>query len=78
MKTAVSVPEPLFRRAEALARRLGKTRSALYSDALAEYVARREPHAVTSALNDAIEVAADEPDPWLDGAARLALEQTEW
>ena len=33
---------------------------------------------VTSALNNAIEVAADEPDPWLDAAARLALEQTEW
>ena len=47
MKTAVSIPDDLFRRADELASRLGKSRSEIYREALADYVARREPGAVT-------------------------------
>jgi antitoxin MazE6 len=49
MKTAVSIPDSLFWRAEQLARRSGKSRSQLYREALAEYLARREPDPVTGA-----------------------------
>jgi len=52
MKTAVSTPDDLFRRADELANQLGKSRSELYREALADYVARRDPRAVTSALNE--------------------------
>ena len=55
MKTAVSIPDTLFRRAEELARRLGKSRSQIYQEALADYVARREPDAVTVALDEVVE-----------------------
>jgi predicted transcriptional regulator len=48
MKTAVSIPDDLFRRADELASQLGKSRSELYREALADYVARRDPKAVTS------------------------------
>ncbi len=51
MKTAVSVPDPLFRAADALARRLGVSRSRLYSVALSEYLARRDHSLVTDRLN---------------------------
>ena len=38
MKTAISIPDRLFEAAERLARRLGMSRSELYSKAVASYV----------------------------------------
>ncbi|MGI8411100.1 MAG: hypothetical protein ACR2QA_01090 [Solirubrobacteraceae bacterium] len=78
MKTAVSIPDPLFARADALAQRLGKTRSQVYQEALADYVARREPHAVTTALDDLVQELRPQIDPWLSAAASLALRGSEW
>ena len=49
MKTAVSIPDDLFEQAERLARRVGATRSGLYSRAVREYVARHAPDEVTAA-----------------------------
>lgn len=43
MNTAVSIPDELFRRADELAARLGKSRSEVYREALADYLARRDP-----------------------------------
>ncbi len=43
MKTAVSVPDDLFERAERLARRDGYTRSGLYAKALEEFIDRQSP-----------------------------------
>lgn len=78
MKTAVSIPDPLFERADALARRLGKTRSQVYREALAEYVVRREPRAVTTALDDLVQALGPDIDPWVTTAARRALQRSEW
>jgi mRNA interferase MazF len=50
MKTAVSVPDNVFERAEKLARRMRKSRSRFYSDALVEYVARLIAVPLTSNL----------------------------
>jgi len=78
MKTAISIPDDLFRRADELAGRLGKSRSELYREALADYVARRDTGAVTAALNEiADEVAADRAG-FGDRAARRVLERDEW
>ena len=60
MKTAVLIPDDLFARADALARRSGKSRSELYREALADYVARREPGEVTRALDDLADELATE------------------
>ncbi len=78
MKTAISIPDSLFAQADELARRLGKSRSQLYREALLEYLARRQPASVTEALDAAVDAGEDEPDPWLDAAARQALERSEW
>ena len=79
MKTAVSIPDALFAQAEDLAQRLGKSRSQVYREALAEYVARREPGAVTAALNQvADDVARDGVDEWLAAAAQGTLGRSEW
>jgi predicted transcriptional regulator len=78
MKTAVSIPDDLFRRADQLAERLGKSRSQVYREALAEYVFRREPRAVTSALDELVDELGPEPGPWSLEAGRQALERSEW
>lgn len=51
MKTAVSIPGPVFQAAERLAKRLGIARSRLYSRALERYVAEAEKRDVTARLN---------------------------
>jgi metal-responsive CopG/Arc/MetJ family transcriptional regulator len=78
MKTAVSIPEPVFRSAERLARRLKKSRSQLYAEAIAEYVARRDPEAVTEAMNAVCADVDTRADAFLRAAASRTLERTEW
>ena len=50
MKVAISLPDPVFRAAETLARKLRKSRSQLYAEAIAEYVGKRGAKAVTGKL----------------------------
>jgi predicted transcriptional regulator len=52
MKTAVSVPDELFRSAEAAARRLRMSRSQLYATAIAEFLSRQQTNTVTERLNE--------------------------
>jgi predicted transcriptional regulator len=78
MKTAISIPDDLFHQADALASRLGKSRSEVYRDALADYVARREPGAVTRALDEIAEEMAADGAAFGAEAARRTLERSEW
>jgi len=78
MKTAVSVPDDVFEKAERLARRMKKSRSELFSRALAEYVARHAPDHVTETLNDVCDDIGLETDAFVSTAARRVLERTEW
>jgi hypothetical protein len=80
MKTAISVPDDVFARAEALARHSGRSRSQVYSAALREYVARHAPDDVTEALDRVVRDVGDtEADvAFLGAATRRILETTEW
>jgi predicted transcriptional regulator len=78
MKTAVSIPNDLFRRADELASQLGKSRSELYREALADYVARRDPLTVTTALNELADELAGDNSGFVDAAARRTLQASEW
>jgi metal-responsive CopG/Arc/MetJ family transcriptional regulator len=78
MKTAISLPDDLFRAAERLARRGRKSRSQLYAEALAEYLARHAPDEVTEAMNRVADELDTRSDPFVAAAARGTLEQTEW
>ena len=51
MKTAISIPDPIFEAAEQLAQRLGISRSELYSKAVSEYIKDRRNLNVTDTLN---------------------------
>jgi len=78
MKTAVSIPDDLFRRADEYATRSGKSRSELYREALADYLARRDPQAVTAALNAIADELSRDRAGFNDEATRRALERSEW
>ena len=78
MKTAVSIPDDLFRRADELANRMGKSRSEVYREALADYVARRDPATVTRALDALAEELSGEERSFTAAAARRTLAQSEW
>ena len=78
MKTAVSLPDPVFREAERHAKRTKKSRSQLYAEALREYLARHAPDAVTEAMNAAVDHVAEPVEAFASRAARRVLERSEW
>jgi len=78
MKTAISIPDPIYREAEKLARRLKKSRSQLYAEAMTAYLRRHDADAVTEALNRVCEDSGSRVDPFVDAAARHLLSTVEW
>ena len=80
MKTAVSLPDELFERAERVAHRLGRTRSALYAEALAAYLEAVEGEDEVTAALDAIYGGADAPVMSGHGSAsgRALVDAGEW
>jgi metal-responsive CopG/Arc/MetJ family transcriptional regulator len=80
MKTAVSVPNDVYEKAERLAKREGRSRSEVYSAALREYVARHSPDELTASIDAALADVGDSAT--LDGFVRVAsaatLGSTEW
>jgi metal-responsive CopG/Arc/MetJ family transcriptional regulator len=78
MKTAVSIPDDVFQKAERFARRAKRSRSEVFSAALREYIARHAPDEVTDAINQAVDEIGDQKDEFVATAARRVLEKTEW
>jgi predicted transcriptional regulator len=79
MKVAISVPDPLFRQAESLARRLGVPRSQLYARALEAFLRQQQRPDVTDRL-DAVygAIEGDAADrTWLDAGLDV-LRRVEW
>lgn len=76
MKAAVSIPDPVFRRADALAKRRRLSRSRLYADALLEYLQRHEADDLTEAMRRAHRAAGSEVA--LPKAAERTLSSIEW
>ena len=68
MKTAVSIPDELFEKAEQTAKRLKMSRSQLYAEALADFLRQREAASITERLNAVYE----EGEPGLDQAIHRA------
>jgi len=78
MKTAVSIPDPVFAKADRYARRVKKSRSRIFSEALREYLARHSPDEVTETMDQAL-AAIDEPhDQFVTQASERILRQVEW
>ena len=78
MKTAISIPDDIFRAAEHYAKQTRKTRSRLYSEAVSEYLQRHAVNSVTDAMNRAIKKIGQPDDLFVRSAAERILERTEW
>jgi hypothetical protein len=74
MKTAVSIPDRIFRAAEQLAARWGISRSELYAKALDALVEKHSDEVITSRLNDIY--GSEGEDSPLDPALAALQERT--
>jgi metal-responsive CopG/Arc/MetJ family transcriptional regulator len=78
VKTAVSLPEDLYERAEALARSLKTSRSRLYALALEEYLRRHEEERLVEQINAVCDAAdANSDERLIAGHRRLHREVVE-
>ena len=78
MKVAISLPDPVFRAAERLARRQRKPRSQLYAEAIAAYVGAHGASALTSKLNSVYGKQSSDIDPALSHAQLERLSREAW
>jgi hypothetical protein len=65
MKAAVSIPDPVFKAADKLARRMGVSRSRLYTIALERFVQDHDDEAITAKLNEVYANETSALDPVL-------------
>lgn len=78
MKTALSIPDPVFDAAEALAKRLGTSRSELYAKAVAEFLEKHRGDRVTEALDRVYAKHSSRLDPVLEKIQYLSLRSEKW
>ena len=78
VKTAISLQKPLYEEATKLARKLKIPRSRLVSNALTDYLRRRETQALIDGLNAAYADGLDPGDKkMLDAALRMQAKRTQ-
>ena len=78
MKTAISIPNPLFELAEEFAKQLHISRSELYAKALAEYLRSYHRASITERLNQVYVEEDSAPDPVLSQLQLSAITKEEW
>ena len=78
MKTAISVHDNLFKRAEKFARKRKISRSRLFSEAVEEYLDRREPDDITANLDEVYSKESSAVDPVVFKMALMSLPKDEW
>jgi hypothetical protein len=80
MKTAVSLPDPLFEAADRLARQLGKSRSQLYAEALQALLERHRDDDITARLDEIYDAEPElaKLDPVLDALQLEVLRREKW
>ena len=78
MKTAVSIPDHLFRQAEDAAKRLSMSRSQLYATALAEFLRAYAEKDIAAALDRVYESEPSELDLLLESMQSLTLPKEDW
>jgi len=78
MKTAVSIPDPLYEKADNLADRLHLSRSRLYAIALERFIRDHDESTVTDQMDRFIEEHGQPVDPvFLDGSLE-DMKKVEW
>ena len=78
MKIAVSIPDPIFREAEEVSRRLRVPRSQLYSLAIAAFVRQHSGEDVTARLDAALAKVGSKADPGWESPGLEVLRREKW
>ncbi len=78
MKTAVSLPDNVFKAGERFAKKTGLSRSALYAEALKEFLERHRDDEITSRLNDVYTTEPSGLDPLLQALQTRTIGKTPW
>jgi metal-responsive CopG/Arc/MetJ family transcriptional regulator len=78
MKTAISIPDKVFSKAESFARRRNMTRSALFTVAVDEYIQHHRQDDVTEKLNEVYAVEESALDPVLESLQSLSIQREDW
>jgi metal-responsive CopG/Arc/MetJ family transcriptional regulator len=78
MKTAISIPDPIFHAAEKVAKQLAISRSELYTKAITEFVAAYSADSITARVNAVMETESNELDPVLQEMQRRSLGTSPW
>jgi metal-responsive CopG/Arc/MetJ family transcriptional regulator len=78
MKTAISLPDPLFAEAEQVAKRLRISRSKLYATALAQFLNEHRARGVTERLNEVYAKEKSQLDPVLHALQLRSLPHEDW
>jgi metal-responsive CopG/Arc/MetJ family transcriptional regulator len=78
MKTAISLPDPVFEEAESLARQLGVSRSELYTDALKAYLRKYNRDQILDKLNQVYAEESSALDPVLAKIQFMSLPRENW
>jgi metal-responsive CopG/Arc/MetJ family transcriptional regulator len=78
MKTAISIPDPIFQAAEEAAARLAMSRSQLYTAAVAAFVQLHTPAQVTEQLDQVYSENPSALDPVLAKLQNLSLAGESW
>lgn len=79
MKTAISIPDDVFERAERAAKRLGLSRSELFTRAIKAFIATRAEENITKSYDAAFGDASEsDVDELRRRATRQALLDVEW
>ncbi len=78
MKTAISIPDPLFQAAENMAHHLGISRSELFSTAISEYINNHKYRDVTASLNAIYGEESSALDKKLTSMQLKSIQGDEW
>ena len=78
MKTAISIPDSVFQAAEKHAKRMRKSRSQLFSEAMVEYLERHTPDEVTRRMNETLESIGNFDNSFIRKASQYLLRRSEW
>jgi metal-responsive CopG/Arc/MetJ family transcriptional regulator len=78
MKTAISIPDPVFQAAEKHAKRMRKSRSQLFSEAMVEYLERHTPDEITRIMNETLKSIGNFDNSFVCKASQSLLGRSEW
>ncbi len=78
MKTAISIPDAIFKAAEKLASRLGFSRSELYTKAVIAYLQKHRNEGVTRRLDEIYNKESSGLDPIVHLLQSVSIDEEDW